>query len=221
MKKLELKTFSVKKLLLTILCTVIISVFIGTTALFLLSIPEAIQLEMVNNMDKDSETLLEIGNNYQEQVDQINKKFNEEKVLYGKDYPSEGIFLYQLITRLSAYKIIDVYSLALIIGIVLGTVIYIIAIQKTSKKQVIIELIVAFVILSVLMFIINAGYETIISKAINNINPTEVQYSTNININNVLILYMIVAVVVYVINIIKNKILTNRLNKQLNIKQPK
>ena len=46
--------------------------------MFLLSIPETIQLEMVSSMDKDSETLIEIGKNYQEQVDQINKKINAE-----------------------------------------------------------------------------------------------------------------------------------------------
>ena len=203
------------------LYTVIISVFVGTTTLFLLSIPETIQLEMVNSMEKDSETLIEIGENYQDEANQISKKINEEKEAYGKDYPAEGIFLYQFISRFSTCRIIDVYSLALIIGIVLGTVIYIVAIQNTSKKQVIAELIVAFVILSVFMFILNVGYETIINKVINSINPTEVQYFTDIDIKNILILYMIVAVVVYVVNIIKQKILTNMLNKQLNIKQSK
>ena len=220
MKKIELKTFSIKKLLVTILYTVIISVFIGTTALFLLSIPETIQLEMVSSMDKDSETLIEIGKNYQEQVDQINKKINAEKELYGKDYPSEGIFLYQFISKFSTSRIMEIYSLAFIIGIILGTIIYIVAIQNTSKKQVIVELIVAFVILNVFMFILNAGYEMILNNIINNISPTEVQYSTDtyIDTNNILILYMIVAVVVYVVNIIRQKILTDKLNKQLNTK---
>lgn len=38
MEKLNFKTFSVKKLLKTILYTVIISVFIGTTTLFFMAI---------------------------------------------------------------------------------------------------------------------------------------------------------------------------------------
>ena len=85
MKKIELKTFSIKKLLVTILYTVIISVFIGTTALFLLSIPETIQLEMVNSMDKDSETM--INNKLIRLIKKLTqKKSYMEKTIRQKEY---------------------------------------------------------------------------------------------------------------------------------------
>ena len=218
MKKIEFKEFSIKKLLVTILYTVIISVFIGTMTLFLSSVYENTQLEIINSLDSDSETLIEIGKAYQEQAEQIDKKAKEEKELYGEDYPSEGISLYKLISIFSTNRIMRVYSLTLIIGIVLGTIIYIVAIQKTSKKQIIIELIVAFMIIAVSTFIINIGYEMILNKAINEINPTKVQYSTDIDIKNILILYGVIAIVAYAINMIRQKILTNKLNKQLNMK---
>lgn len=218
MKKLEFKTFSIKKLLVTILYIIIISVFIGTTALFLLSIPEVIQLEVINSLDGDSETLVEIGKVYQEQVDQINKKINEEKELYGEDYPAEEILLYQFICKFSTSRIIQVYLFSLIIGVILGIVIYIIAIQNIPPKQVFIELVIAFIILVMLIALFNIGYEMFLNKAINNIGSTDIKYSTDLDISNIVILYIIIAIVIYIIHMIKQKVLTNKLNKQLNAK---
>lgn len=221
MEKLNFKTFSVKKLLKTILYTVIISVFIGTTTLFFMAILENAQLEIISNLDENSETLIQIGKGYQEAADEINKEISEEKKTYGEDYPAEGIFLYQLISRFSTNRIVQVYSVALTIGIVSGIIIYIVAIQNTSKKQVIIELAIAFVVLIILiMLFINKGYEIILNKAINSINPTNVQYSIPeyIDIKEMLIVYVVIAVVTYIVNMIRQKVLTNRLNKQLHIK---
>ena len=218
MKKLEFKTFSIKKLLITILYTIIISVFIGTTALFLLSIPEVIQLEVINSLDGDSETLVEIGKVYQEQVDQINKKINEEKELYGEDYPADEILLYQFICEFSTSRIIQVYLFSLITGVILGIVIYIVAIQNIPQKQVFIELVIAFIILVMLIALFNIGYEMFLNKSINNIGSTDIKYSTDLDISNIVILYIIIAIVIYIIHMIKQKVLTNKLNKQLNTK---
>lgn len=218
MKKLEFKTFSIKKLLITILYTIIISVFIGTTALFLLSIPEVIQLEVINSLDGDSETLIEIGKVYQEQVDQINKKINEEKELYGEDYPADEILLYQFICKFSTSRIIQVYLFSLITGVILGIVIYIVAIQNIPPKQVFIELVIAFIILVMLIALFNIGYEMFLNKSINNIGSTDIKYSTDLDISNIVILYIIIAIVIYIIHMIKQKVLTNKLNKQLNTK---
>lgn len=218
MKKLEFKTFSIKKLLITILYTIIISVFIGTTVLFLLSIPEVIQLEVINSLDGDSETLVEIGKVYQEQVDQINKKINEEKELYGEDYPADEILLYQSICKFSTSRIIQVYLFSLITGVILGIVIYIVAIQNIPQKQVFIELVIAFIILVMLIALFNIGYEMFLNKSINNIGSTDIKYSTDLDISNIVILYIIIAIVIYIIHMIKQKVLTNKLNKQLNTK---
>lgn len=218
MKKLEFKTFSIKKLLITILYTIIISVFIGTTALFLLSIPEVLQLEVINSLDGDSETLVEIGKVYQEQVDQINKKINEEKESYGEDYPAEEILLYQFICKFSTSRIIQVYLFSLITGVILGIVIYIVAIQNIPPKQVFIELVIAVIILVMLILLFNIGYEIVLNKAINKIGSTDIKYSTDLDISNIVILYIIVAIVIYIIHMIRQKVLTNKLNKQLNAK---
>lgn len=215
------KTFSVKKLLLTILYTVILSVFIGSTILFVGSVPQWIQSEVITGMEKGSEALTEIGKSYQFAYEQIEESFKEDKALYGEDYPSEELFLMQVLNIFSTNRIMQVYSLSFLIGIALGTIIYIVAIQNIKWKQILIELAVAFVVLFLLMMLINLGYETIINKAIQSVNPTEVTYSTyiyDLESNNVLIPYIIVATVIYVGNMVRQKILINKLNKELNKK---
>lgn len=217
----RLKTFSVKKLLLTILCTVIVSVFIGSTILFVGSVPQWLQSEVITGMEKGSESLVEIGKSYQVGYEQIEESFKEDKALYGEDYPSEEIFLMQLINIFSTNGIMQVYSLSFLIGIALGTIIYIVAVQNIKEKQILIELVVAFVVLFILMMLINLGYETLINKAIQSINPTDVTYSTyiyDLESNNILIPYIIVAAVIYIGNMIRQKMITNKLNKQLNTK---
>lgn len=215
------KTFSVKKFLLTILCTVIVSVFIGSTILFVGSVPQWIQSEIMTGMEEDSESLIEIGKSYQVGYEQIEESFKEDKALYGEDYPSEELFLMQLINIFSTNRIMQVYSLSFLIGIALGTIIYIVAVQNIKGKQILIELVVAFVVLFLLMMIINLGYKTLINKAIQSVNPTDVTYSTyvyDLEINNVLISYIIVATVIYIGNMVRQKILTNKLNTELNKK---
>lgn len=217
------KTFSVKKFLLTILCTVIVSVFIGSSILFVNSVPQWIcseAIDVIINNEKGSEFLVEIGNNYQlyEQVEEFSK---EDKALYGEDYPSEELLLMQLIYTFSKNKIVQVYSLSVLIGIALGTIIYIVAVQNIKGKQILIELVVAFVVLFIIIMLINLGYEMLINKAIQNANPTDVTYSTyiyDLENNNILITYIIVATVIYIGNMVRQKILTNKLNKELNKK---
>jgi len=215
------KTFSVKKFLLTILCTVIVSVFIGSTILFVGSVPQWIQSEVITGMEEGSESLIEIGKSYQVGYEQIEESFKEDKTLYGEDYPSEELFLMQLINIFSTNRIMQVYSLSFLIGIVLGTIIYIVAVQNIKGKQILIELVVAFVVLFVLMMLINLGYETLINKAIQSVNPTDITYSTyiyDLESNNVLIPYIIIATVIYIGNMVRQKVLTNKLNKELNKK---
>lgn len=215
------KTFSVKKFLLTILCTVIVSVFIGSTILFVGSVPQWIQSEVITGMEEGSESLIEIGKSYQVGYEQIEESFKEDKALYGEDYPSEELFLMQLINIFSTNRIMQVYSLSFLIGIALGTIIYTVAVQNIKGKQILIELVVSFVVLLILMMLINLGYETLINKAIQSVNLTNATYSTyiyDLESNNVLIPYIIVTAVIYIGNMVRQKILTNKLNKELNKK---
>lgn len=201
------KTFSIKKFLLTILCTVIVSVFIGSTILFIGSVPQWIQSEVITGIEEGSETLAEIGKSYKI-YEQIEEDFKEEKALYGEEYPSEELFLMQTINIFSTNRIMQIYSASLLIGIILGAIIYIVAIQNIKGKQIIIELVVSFVVLYIIMILINLGYETLVNKAIQSVNPTNVKYFTyiyDLQNNSVLIPYIIIAIVIYIGNIVRQK----------------
>lgn len=221
MKNFKFKTFSVKKLLLTILCTLIVSVFIGTTILFVSSIPQWVQSEVVMGMEEGSESLVELGKSYQVVYEQMEEKFNKDKALYGEDYPAEEIFLMQTINIFSTNRIMAIYTMSILIGIVLGTIIYIVAIQNIKGIEIVIELFLAFVVLFILITLLNLGYQTIINKLIGDVNPTDVTYYTyiyDLESNNILLPYTIVAAVIYIVNMIRQNIITNKLNKQLNNK---
>lgn len=226
MKNLEFKPFSIKKLLLTILCTVIVSVFLGTTISFVLSTPTWIYSEVLTGMEntgieKNKNTLNEMVENYKYGFEKIEKKISEDKNLYGEDYPAEEVFLILLINRFSSYKIMEVYAISVLIGIVLGTIIYIVALQNIKGKQVVIELILAFVVLFIFITLLNLGYQAIINKLITDLNTTNVTYDTyiyDLESYNILIPYILVAVTIYIVNMVRQKIITNKLNKQLNTK---
>ncbi len=172
-------------------------------------------------MEEGSESLIELGKSYQVGYEQMEEKFNKDKALYGEDYPAEEIFLMQTINFLSTNRIMAIYTMSILIGIALGTIIYIVAIQNIKGIEVVIELFLAFVVLFILITLLNLGYQTIINKLIGDVNPTDVTYYTyiyNLESNNILLPYTIAVAVIYIVNMIRQNIITNKLNKQLNNK---
>lgn len=215
--KEKVKEFSIGKLLVTILSTTILSTFIGFTILFVGVIPKWMVSEVVLNLEKDSEILIEIGRTQEEN---LNRATESEREQYGEEYPTEGILLYYLTNGVPSRPIIEVYAKSTLIGIALGTIIYIVAVQNIKEKKMIIELIIAFIALIIIVMLLNLAYETIINKGINELNTEQVKYSTyiyDIESNEYLLFqYVIVATIIYIINMIRQKILTNKLNKELN-----
>ena len=215
--------FSIKKLLLTILCSVILSVFIGTTSLFIESCSTKIQIEALMGLDKNSQILIDFGKTYQAGTETLKKEVQTEKLNYGEDYPSEGIILYLVMNKFSTDHIIDVYLLALVIGVVTGIVIYIIAIQKVHIKHALIELFISFIILYLILTLINFGYGFLIKNIINSsgsaspeyLNLTYVYDLYNLDIENIIFIYLIIGLIVFIINKIRQEILANKLNKEL------
>lgn len=218
-RKERVKKFLIWKLLLTILCTTIISTFIGFTIIFISAIPRWIISEVVFNLDDDSEILIEIGKTQEENFERVTE--NEEQH-DGKKDADKGLILYYLTNKLPTQLIVNVYAKSFLIGIVVGTIIYIVAVQKVNEKKMIIELIISFIVLVVIIMILNIGYEAIINKGINELNPQQVKFSTyiyDIESNKYFVIqYIIVAAIIYIVNMIRQKILTNKLNKELNNK---
>ena len=181
---------NVKKLLLTIICTIMVSVFIGTTILFITYIPAWVNLDIVETTDADSEAIKNLGATYEKYViPELEKQSESYKKIYGKDFPT--------------------------IGLILGIIIYVIAIQKAKGKKLILELLVGFISLVLLIIVLNCGYNLIV----NNMVSSEHQISTfivDLEDYTIYISYITIAIIIYVINMIKQKITASKLNKELN-----
>ena len=111
--------------------------------------------------------------------------------------------------------------MSFLIGIVLGSIVYIVSIQNAKGKNLILELVLTFIVVVAIMLVLNIGYSWIINKTINQINLTQIDYSTyiyDLQINNMLISYIIAIVVIYIGNMVYQKVITNKLNKELNKK---
>ena len=118
-------------------------------------------------------------------------------------------------------RIIKVYTLSILIGVSTGAIIYIISIQRAKGKQLIIELIVSLLIVFGLVLFTNLGYEAYINNHVHIFNMTKIRTSAYIyepEIKDILISYVIVAIVIYIGNIIRQKILTHKLNKEIESK---
>ena len=215
------KTFSIIKLLLTIFCTVALSVFVGSTILFGNSIEDWSAYAFTRVLEPGSELLTQFGKNYDQWKD-MEEYFEETKAKYGEDYPVEDIFLFQIMNFTGTEAIVQLYSLAVIIGIILGTIIYIVAIQKTNNKRKIIQLIIGFIILFIITMLINLGFESFINalsiEGNGQIKDIEVIKDDLLHrcftVNNILVLYIIAATLIYVANMVREKIMTIKLNKQ-------
>lgn len=213
MEKQERK-ISLKKLLLTILCTTIVSIFVGNTVLLVDTVPQWLETEKILSINRNSKYLIEIGENNQDNVKQLEEKYKEERALFGEKYPAEMMHLMQ-IANYFTNRIIKVYTLSILIGVSIGAIIYI---QRAKGKQLIIELIVSLLIVFGLVLFTNLGYETYINNHVQIFNMTKIRtsaYIYELEIKDILISYVIVAIVIYIGNIIRQKILTHKLNKEI------
>ena len=217
------KGFSIKKLLLSILCSIIVSTFIGFTFLFVTEVPSYTLVEILNGVDGNSEGLKEIGSNIQEQYDTMKEHFAEQKEMYGEDYPADGIFLYTLMNVFRSDLICRTYTLTLLIGMILGTLVYIIFIQKTKGVQMVLEATICGIIILLMLMLVNFGYNSIINIGINKIgtnieNGAYITSIYDIDTSNILYIFIGIIVTSYIVNLIYQKILVNKLNKKLHKK---
>ena len=140
-----MKKVNVKKLFFTVICTVIVSIFIGTTVLFVSYIPAWINLDIVETAEPSTESIKNIGKTYEEHIiPGLERQSESYKKLYGEDFPAEGLEFYILTTKLEVQNIMSVYSKSLLIGLALGVIIYIVGVQNAKGKRLIVELLVGF-----------------------------------------------------------------------------
>ena len=210
-----MKKFSLKKLLLTILCSIVITTFIGTTYLFITSLAFVENAKVLELLDPESPELKQVARQYE---DWFNKAVDGLKAQHGEDYPAAGMFSY-LLTTAGYERLEEIYIISVIIGIVIGSVFYIIVIQNAKGKKLILELLIALTVVLAIIFILNIGYEAFINKVINKYNISEMVFDTelyDIDNTNTILIYVVVVAIAYIGNLVYQKIQTNRLNKELN-----
>ena len=203
--------FSFKKLVLCILCTTVVTLAIGFTILFVPLVEESIEMGIIDQLQNDSEVAKEFMNSMQENYNNI---VEEEKALYGEEYPAGGVLLYGL-QHVKTMEIIETYILCLIIGVILGTVIYIVFIQKTKGIQMFLEIIICGIAIIVLIMLVNVIYNGIANAFVNE-SDIKIEYTSYVfDINNIIYIFIGIIVLSYIINLIYQKILSTKLNKKL------
>lgn len=217
MEKKE-KIFSIKKLLSTILKTVMVTAFIASTLIFIIAVGYEGMYDILCVLNLDSEITIKFANVGQNEWEMLNDNIKELKVEYGEDYPAEGLIhiAYKFGTFMG---ITDIYLTSIIIGVLVGAIIYIVDIQKTTGKKKIIQLAITFVVLLGLIGLMYLGYQAFINEvlAIGETRGIErIKEIFEFDPSNILIIYIIAAVVIYILHMIKQKIITIKLNRELN-----
>ena len=215
--------FSIAKFLFTTLCTTILTIFIGFTILFIDVVPTWINSDIMKTIDTTDEGI-EAAKYWEELFENYTAKEQEEynkNTMYGDKYSAKGNLLIELVYGLPSYSIVKTFTMSFLVGVVLGIVVYIIIVQNAKGKKMIIELISAFLILWIILTILNWGYQIIINKIISNITTESITYYTHIydlesNDEYMIIQYIAIIATIYIINLFRQKIIANKLNKELN-----
>ena len=127
--------------------------------------------------------------------------------------------MYLMLLAYPNAPIIRTYVLTFVAGLILGAIIYIVLIQKAKGKKLILELLIAFTSIFLLITLVNKGYELLLNKMLDNNTASEFTYLTSLyDMDNYGILLPFIAVfgIIYICNLIYQKIQTNKLNKELN-----
>ena len=211
-----LKEISIKKLFITILCSIIITTSLSFTIVFIESLSGTLVNEAFSTWnDRMPDEVIKYGKNVEET---INKKIQEEKDMYGSDYPSEGILFYMAMSNSRENAIVETYKQSILVGIILGTFVYIVWVQKAKKKNLFIESVICGGMMLILVVLVNVIYELVFYVMMKNLGQEAYIYSLNevYDIKNVAIICVGIFAVVYVGNYIYQRIMVSRLNKELN-----
>ena len=205
-----------KKLLLCILCSTIVTTFIGFTIVFIYQFPSFLLNDISMQTDVDSELLAETFSEYENAYQHIIDGVNQQKELYGDDYAG-GRVLIGLTYMLGNRLIINTYIISLIVGITFGIFIYFIFIQQVTSKHIEIKIGISFIIILTLVPLINWIY-TIFCNIFIKSTGTDMKYDMSICDLDPFILLAISLGLFFLIlltNLVYQKIRTYKLNKAL------
>ena len=192
-----------KKLLLCIVASVVLTTSIGSAFFFvnsIISLMPVYYLEKENKNDEENEELKEFFASYEVNFNDTIELMEKEK---GKDYPNEGNLVY-IIMMGRVYQFVQNYMNCLIIGISVGIFVNIIWIKRSAGKRLLVEAIIAILFTVALVYLIN----TVLDAGIYIFEDIESGYG-------VPLLFLGIFIGIYVINMAYQKITEKKLNKEL------
>ena len=205
---------SLKKLLLCIIISVLITNFIaiGITITCVLFDNTMVQIELCNRFSKDKVEKDQIIEYYRQQERIMNEIKEENLDLYGEDYPIYGMFSAAL-PLIGIDPIISMYIMSIVIGLVIGIVVYLIFIEDKKGLEAIISFVICFIITVLLYYLLQ-----VLSDILNNSTTGVIPYFEfkPFEWHQLIIGYAVTFIGMYFINLIHQKRVTNKLNKELN-----
>ena len=216
-----MKKFSVLKLLFSIVCSVIVTVFCGNIIWNIendmFSYTEA---KVLDGMTDEPQFVIDMLKPLSKKV---NEGFDNHKTTYnyGDEY-TEGMFLLNHLSSMKMQRVEFIFKCVLL-GVILGMVIYMIAIQKATGKKLVLELIIGFIFLCLIIVIINLGYGVYFEKLVEGTeyNITNIQtniYDLGLNKLELGIGFVALVLIIYIGHMVYNKMIVKKLNNELNNK---
>lgn len=207
MEKRELfKNFSIRELLITIFKSTLITTFIGFTILFILAVPIMRYSEKLLELNKE-EAIELFGTNYG-QYDALEQLVADKKLKYGDDYPAD-LVITSLFQRTKIIAVMETYPFMVMSGIIIGCIVYVVGVQKAKGIELFFEIFMSFIVITIIGLVTNLIFGDVLIY-------NEYLYYFDVDNHGVFQMYIIIFLLVYICNMIKQKCIANKLNKELN-----
>lgn len=196
---------SIKKLLLCIVISILIANFIimGVTIVDIIFDHPTSTVEIFKN-NSDDEELIGYYKGFEEQMLKIKESDPKQ---YNADFPIYGMFA-SILPLTVLGPMVSMYILSIVVGIIVGIMIYLIFIE--NKKGM--EAVIAFTICFIITLLLYRGLIAISELTSNLIYNQYDEFEWY----ELFVGYAIAFAVLYVVNLIYQKRIANKLNKELN-----
>lgn len=209
----ENNKFSIKKLLKTICIWIAICAVVGMTYNFVSSLEGAVMFQTLTEPAEYPESMMSYFENLNtafEQSVQSTKEFR------GDNFPAEGANFYMYAVAWPSYQMVRTFTFSLVAGIIIGTLVYILMVQKASKMKAVLEVGIAFILIGAFVGLGYLSNNLVLKMALGgNVTLENPLMFADYTITQWINLYVLLAVVLYVFNIVKQKITVIKLNKEL------
>ena len=172
------ENFSLKKLIICIICSVILSTSIAYTICFVRNVYESSLKDVLMDVELNSASKEEInvtGEGYHTAIDNTIDGLSKR---YGSEYPSENVVYSYLM--LQSFDV-SFYITSLIIGIIAGMLIYIVFFERPNPLIALIQVLLSFLISIAIVKGLDLAYNSYLGAIVNSISVLNSNYIVHAN----------------------------------------